>query len=87
MDWRTSVISPLSVHAPDAGSWRFGDKPDLVFRILKDELAPVVELGPPALHFGEVDLPVDIHEFQHMEEIDGAAAVGRSDEIGEWACT
>jgi len=22
----------LVVHAPDAGSWRFGDKPDLVFR-------------------------------------------------------
>ena len=31
----------------------------------------------------EVDLPIDIHEFEHVEQEDRAAAIGRGDEIGE----
>jgi hypothetical protein len=60
-----------------------GDHLDPVDRVFQDELAPVVEFRPSPLHAIEVDLPIDIHELQHVEHVDRAAAIGGGDEIGQ----
>ena len=66
----------VAVHAPDARGRRLGDQLDLVLGLLEDQLAPGVVVGPARLHLGEVELPVDVHELEQVEQEQRAAAIG-----------
>src|SRR5882724_9408854 len=53
--------------------------------MLQDQLTPLVELLPAILDRLEVDLVVDVHELEQMEEKERHAAVRRGDQMGGWA--
>ena len=81
---RTSLISPLSsiCQMPEAGAL-------VIISVLSCGYLRMswLQLSNSAQRFctAQVDLPIRIHEFEQVEEVDGAAAIGRGDEVGHRA--
>jgi hypothetical protein len=73
------------VEPPDPGPRRLGEPFDAVAGLLEDELAPDVDAqvpGPAAVDVLDVDLVVDVHELEQVEEEERDVGVGAGRDVG-----